>query len=426
MPIQGSDLLKNSRRSGMWNGHTRAQAADTMRTTTLDSGPLIQLTLLLLSALTVMAAAAIAPALPALEAHFAGVPNAHLLVKLLVTLVGLVIALTAPIAGMLADRFGRRPVLIIALLLFTLGGASGLIFSSLGALLAGRIVLGLAVAGTMTATGALINDLFSGPARGQFLSRQAAATNFGGAVLLPLGGVLAGFGWRVPFGLYLLALLLLPLVWRLPPGVPGVAASETGKVRPRWGLIGLVYALALLYMLTFYLMPTQGPFLLAFLHVSPGTTGLILGGFTLVAALTSLLYARLAGRFDVRRVSALGFLLLGAGWLIVSRSDGLGGVLPGLLVGGLGAGLVFPNLYAWLADVTPAAWRGRITAGMSSAVFLGQFLSPLVLTSPSARPAVGFVWGAALAGVVGLGLLASSVFGRRAPADRTNARERVT
>lgn len=47
-----------------------------------------------------------------------------------------------------------------------------------------------------------------------------------------------------------------------------------------------------------------------------------------------------------RRVVALGFLLLGAGWLIVSRSQDLGGVLPGLLIGGLGAGLVFPNLYA--------------------------------------------------------------------------------
>lgn len=42
---------------------------------------------------------------------------------------------------------------------------------------------------------------------------------------------------------------------------------------------------------------------------------------------------------------------------------------------------------------------------MSSAVFLGQFLSPLVLSSTTTRPAVSFVWGAALAGMVGLTLL---------------------
>lgn len=370
-------------------------------------------TLLILSTLTIMAGATIAPALPAMQAHFAGVPNANLLVKLALTIVGLAIALSAPLSGVLADRFGRRPVLFGSLLLYAVGGASGLIVSSLGALLLGRVVLGLAVAGTMTATGALVNDLFSGPARGKFLSQQAAFNGFGGAVLLPLGGVLAAVGWRAPFGLYLIALLLLPLVLRLPGGVPGVQVAAVADEKPNWGPVLLVYALALLYMIAFYLMPAQGPFLLRFLGVSPATTGLVLGGFTLVAAITSLTYAGLAGRFDARRVAALGFVLLGVGWLIISRATTVGSVVPGLLVGGLGSGLVFPNLYAWLADITPAAWRGRVTAGMSSAVFLGQFLSPLVLTAPTAHPAQGYVTGAVLAGVVGALLLAYSVFGQR-------------
>jgi len=385
----------------------------TLPRTVSEPSSLIRLTLLTLSALTIMAGATISPALPAMQAHFAGVANANLLVKLALTIVGLAIALSAPLSGILADRFGRRPVLIGSLLLYAVGGASGLIVSSLGALLLGRVVLGLAVAGTMTATGALINDLFSGPGRGKFLSQQAAFNSFGGAVLLPLGGVLAGVGWRAPFGLYLIALLLLPLVLRLPGGIPGGHHAADVQEKPRWGMIGLVYGLALLYMVAFYLMPAQGPFLLRFLGMSPAATGLILGGFTLVAAITSLSYSRLAGRFDARRVAALGFLLLSVGWATVSRSDSLAGVLPGLLIGGLGSGLVFPNLYAWLADITPAAWRGRVTAGMSSAVFLGQFLSPLVLTSPATHPAMGFVWGAVMAGVVGASLLGFSFFGER-------------
>ncbi|MDB5044556.1 MAG: transporter [Deinococcus sp.] len=370
---------------------------------------LTSLTLLLLAALTIMSGATIAPALPAMQAHFADQPNANLLVKLALTIVGLVIAISAPLSGVLADRFGRRPVLLWSLVLYALGGASGLVVQSLGEVLAGRVILGFAVAGTMTAGGALVNDLFSGPARGKFLSQQAAFTSFGGAVLLPLGGLLAGVGWRAPFGLYLISVLLIPLVLRLPKGVPGGVSPAEAAEKPRWLAVALVYFLALAYMAVFYLMPAQGPFLLQALGAAPAATGLLLGTFTLIAALTSLGYSRFAGRFDPRRVAALGMLLLAAGWGLVSLAHSIPAVLVGLIVAGLGGGLVFPNLYAWLADLTPAAWRGRITAGMSSAVFLGQFLSPLVLAAPAAHPAQGFVWGSLGIAVIGAALLAISV-----------------
>lgn len=246
---------------------------------------LTRLTLLLLAALTIMAGATIAPALPAMQAHFADQPNAALLVKLALTIVGLAIAISAPISGILADRFGRRPVLIGALLLYAVGGTSGLLISSLGELLTGRIILGLAVAGVMTANGALINDLFSGPARGKFLSQQAAFNNFGGAVLLPLGGVLASVGWRGPFALYAVALLLLPLVFRLPAGVSAAAASAEPEGKPAWAAIAWIYVLALSYMIVFYLVPAQGPFLLRFLGAQPAATGSLLGVFTLMSAI---------------------------------------------------------------------------------------------------------------------------------------------
>lgn len=86
---------------------------------------LTRLTLLLLAALTIMSGATISPALPAMTVHFADHPNAALLVKLSLTIVGLAIAVSAPVGGLLVDRFGRRPVLLVSLLLYALGGASG-------------------------------------------------------------------------------------------------------------------------------------------------------------------------------------------------------------------------------------------------------------------------------------------------------------
>ncbi|CAM3676771.1 MFS transporter [Deinococcus frigens] len=160
---------------------------------------------------------------------------------------------------------------------------------------------------------------------------------------------------------------------RLPRGVPGPVQTDEAEEKPRWGTIAVIYLLALAYMVVFYLMPAQGPFLLQFLGASPASTGLLLGVFTLTAALTAPGYSGLAGRFDHRRVAGLGLLLLAAGWGVVSAGSSISGVLPGLIVAGLGGGLALPSLYTWLAELTPRAWRGRIVAGMSSAIFLGQF-----------------------------------------------------
>lgn len=104
------------------------------------------------------------------------------------------------------------------MLLYALAGSSGLYAPTLGTLLLGRVLLGLAVGATMTAGSALVADLFAGQERARFLGLQSAFTSLGGVIFLPLGGLLAGIGWRLPFAVYLAALLLVPLALRLPRG----------------------------------------------------------------------------------------------------------------------------------------------------------------------------------------------------------------
>jgi MFS family permease len=93
-----------------------------------------KITLLLVSTLTVMSGATIAPSLPAMGEYFADVPNADYLVRLALTLPALLIALGAPVVGVMIDRLGRKPLLLVALILYGLAGSSG-------------ILLGLAIAG---------------------------------------------------------------------------------------------------------------------------------------------------------------------------------------------------------------------------------------------------------------------------------------
>ena len=118
--------------------------------TVLNKNSVRNLTILLGSTMTAMAGATIAPALPEINLVFQDVPDADLLVKLVLTLPALLIAIGAPFSGFLSDRWGRKPVLITALILYGLAGTSGYVLDSMFGILVGRALLGVAVAGSTT------------------------------------------------------------------------------------------------------------------------------------------------------------------------------------------------------------------------------------------------------------------------------------
>jgi len=162
------------------------------------------------STTTVLAATIISPALPAMSEAFADVPNSEFLVKLTLTMPALFIALGALFAGLLLDHWGRKPVLIVSLILFGLAGTAGFFLDSLPAILASRAVLGLAVAGIMSGFTTLILDYFRGSELDKFLGFQGAFIGLGGMVFIFSAGLLAEIGWQYPFLLHLSALLILP------------------------------------------------------------------------------------------------------------------------------------------------------------------------------------------------------------------------
>lgn len=348
-------------------------------------------TLLAGASLTVMAGATIAPTLPALERAFAGDRDVALHARLVLTLPALFIALGSPLAGWLSDRVGRFRPLAVGLVLYALAGTSGLWVESLAALLAGRAALGLAVALISTNVLALVGDHMRGARRQRFLGLQASSMAFGGVVFLLLGGFLAESGWRAPFAVYASSLLLLPLAWstlrRPPPAEPSsgrdAAASDgAGPWRPT---LALVCALGFVGMATFYMVPVQVPFLLA-AHGGTGSsaTGAALALNNLVAAAVGMTYWRLRDRLDQRAIHALHFALVAAGYLVLAEATSFAALCVGLAVGGLGFGLLMPNLNTWLLASVPAPVRARAVGALGTAIFLGQFSSPL-LVAPLGR-----------------------------------------
>ena len=377
---------------------------------TVQRHRLRNLTLLCASSLTVMAGTPVAPALPNMAAAFAGEPSSDLLVRLMLTMPGLFIGLLAPASGWLVDRFGRKPLLLWGTVLYAVAGSTGLYLDSLWAILVGRALLGVAVSGVMTAAVTLIGDYFTHSARHRFIGWQSAFMSFGGMVFLLAGGVLSDLSWRGPFGIYLAAFAVVPMViWSIKEPVRPRAATrqehDPPAARAPLGVISLIYTIAFWGMIAFYAVPVQLPFHLQSVTDADGTyVGIAIACLTLFATVSSMLYWRIKARLSYQGVVAMMLLGLAVGYFVVAMTSSYAVILVGMMIAGLGLGLLMPNLNVWLMSEAPEASRGRFVGGLTMSLFLGQFVSPIVL-----RPILT-AWGTVgVFTVLGVALLSAAI-----------------
>lgn len=179
----------------------------------------VALTLTLLLGIQPVATDLYLPALPALGRAF-GAPVA----TVQLTLSALIIAFgVAQLAwGPVSDRWGRRPVLLAGLLLFTVGGTGAAFAPGIGWLVGWRAVQGAGMAAAVTCGRSLIRDLY-GPVEGARVMSTGMAGLGVIAMLSPIAGTLgAAIGWRAAVGATAAfgAVALGWIAWRFVETVP--------------------------------------------------------------------------------------------------------------------------------------------------------------------------------------------------------------
>lgn len=339
------------------------------------------LLLLFGSCLPVLGAVLIAPVLPRMQAHFAETPGAAVLVPVALTLPALVIAFLAPLAGLLADRVGRRPLLLASMLLYSLCGVLPLWLDSLGLIVASRAGIGLAEAGIMTCCTTLMGDYFDGQRRERLFALQMVATSLSAALFMGLGGALGESGWRTPFALYAAGLLCLPLMAALlwEPQVRHAGPARADAEGFPWAALAPLYLLTLLAGVSLFIVPVQAGYLLQLLHVdAPQQAGMTMGANQL-GVLAGALAFRLLAALPARRLLALGFATAGLGGALMALADSHALVVLAVLVNGLGVGLLLPTLITQVMLQVGFEQRGRATGGFTASIFAGEFLSPLLV-----------------------------------------------
>jgi MFS family permease len=344
--------------------------------------------LLMAASLTTMANATIAPALPGLERLFAGDPNAALLTRLLVPAPSLSVAIVAPLAGIAADRIGRRPLLLFGVILFVIAGSAGLVLPDLPTIFMSRLMLGIAVALIMTAQTALIGDYFTGDDRNALTGLQISARNLGGLVFILTAGWVATLSPRLPFAIYGLAAAFLPLMWlviidppRLSPAAGTKLASDRADDRS-WQLpLALLVLLQGATNMIFFIMPTQLSFFLdAQGYDSAIMTGSALGVLMLSGGGFALLYPRVQRQIGYAGIFALGYGAMALGFLLLVAASTSMSIFAAAAAIGAGYALVSPSFVALALNLAPARKRGLAGGILTASIFIGQFCSPLIST----------------------------------------------
>jgi len=239
--------------------------------------------LLLPMTMAVMGVSVLMPVVHLLLEHFKDVPNyEYLVMGGVVTMPSIWVLLLSPAAGWMADRFGRRKMLILSMVAYAFAGVAPVFLNSLYAIILSRVGVGICEAVVMTVSTTMISDYFKGRARERWLASQTAVASISALGIIYLGGQLgAAFGWRGPFYLYLYSWVLVLgvalFIWE--PAAQGKAEQgkniaapterDSGEYQqfPWWRLIGIC-AVTLLGSISFYTVITKNAEALVALGVS--------------------------------------------------------------------------------------------------------------------------------------------------------------
>ena len=343
------------------------------------------------SFLAAVATAVLAPVLPRIAAHFSSTAHVALLMSLLPTLPALFVALGAWPAGLVADRIGVRSVLLIGVGIYGFLGCAPILLNSLPAIVLTRAGVGITEAMIMTCSTALLADYFHGSERERWLAVMTGGGGIVAVTMIALGGLLGESGWRLPFSMYGIAFVLFPLcllkTWepdRRRNAQAGIDQTSRRQTLPEnaekfnWSPLIGISLLTLFSSSAFYLLIIHLSYILTERGVTSTRT---IGLGSAVAVFAGMVGAVL---FKVLRLPVAGkllisFIFLAAGFLMVAVVHSFLWTEIAASINQLGAGMVLPTLLTWALSKLTMDVRARGTGVWQTAMFLGQFLCPLIV-----------------------------------------------
>ena len=356
-------------------------------------------TILSMSLLTVMAGAAIAPALGIIKEHFASSPA--ILVQLIVSIPALLIIVTSLFFRVISTRLRTRAIAIIGLVLYVVAGAGCFFVKDIYVLLALRALLGVSVGLIMPLSTGLLAYYFPPSELARLMGLSAAMNQMGGVVATLLAGLLAVVEWNYAFLVYILGLIALVMVLAWLPNEQLSSHDKQGNAfEPRHllkfhpSVIGM-----LLLMMIFFIFPTNFAIITSEqTSFSNHVITIIMVGLDMVAFFVGLGFGRLmkAFRTVIKYFAPIGFML---GYGLYLLGD-VASIIAGSALIGIATGVGVPYLNTIASIKGGKNSTTTVMPLLSAALYLGQFISPIIVMPLSRIIAPGTLTGPYLAGVI--------------------------
>jgi MFS transporter, DHA1 family, multidrug resistance protein len=294
--------------------------------------------------------------------------------------------------GLVSDRFGRKPLLVVGPIVVAIGMAGSGLSPTIATLIAWRFVAGVGSAMYMTGAMAFLADIATPDRRARFLGTNQAALQLGVSIGPAIGGLIAEqFGLRAPFWV-VTALALLAALYsaiRLPeslvPGDPSVWTKGRNRGAIKVLFRSRAYTSILLVVMVIFLtrgtaraslLPLQGAIEFG---LGAGEIGLILSGMEAVNLLALPLTASLADRFNRRWLILPALISMTVALVAFAVSDTLTFFIVAAGMQAVATSMAGPAPAAFAADAAPAEARGLAFGIYRTAGDLGLFIGPPVL-----------------------------------------------
>lgn len=329
-----------------------------------------------------------------------------------------------PVVGVVADRVGRRPLLVGGLATFGLAGAAIALVTEFRTALALRAIQGAGFACVLPVVIATIGDIYEGSAEAAAQGFRFTSSGLTQAVVPAGVGVVAAASWRYPFSLFLLALPAAVLVHRrfdqsetrraddpAPSGEDetggrgdGVAdgqgeadggsyGRDLARLATRPHVVAVLASLGLGMFLYTGLLTYNSFLVVRALSGTPGQAGLLVTTLSVAYAASASQTGRLSAVVD-RPVALLsGNALMALGLVGVGLAPSFPLAVAGCAVMGAGTGVLFTLLRSSVTRLAPEALRGGLVGIAEATIRLTASAAPVGvgLLVVGLEPAVGSV-----------------------------------